>query len=49
VRCRPSSFRICCSARERGLPERAEFILTGYIGSLDVALMVADFVAEAKP
>ncbi|MDK3018805.1 pyridoxal kinase [Pseudodonghicola flavimaris] len=35
-------------ARERGLPERAEFILTGYIGSLDVAEMVADFVAEAK-
>ncbi|RVP14336.1 pyridoxal kinase [Sinorhizobium meliloti] len=35
-------------ARERGLPRRADFILTGYIGSLDVALMVADFVAEAK-
>jgi pyridoxine kinase len=35
-------------ARERGLPERADFILTGYIGSLDVAGMVADFVAEAK-
>ncbi len=35
-------------ARERGLPERADFILTGYIGSPDIALMVADFVAEAK-
>ncbi len=35
-------------ARERGLPKRADFILTGYIGSLDVATMVADFVAEAK-
>ncbi|ACM00091.1 Pyridoxal kinase [Cereibacter sphaeroides KD131] len=35
-------------ARERGLPERADYILTGYIGSLDVAEMVADFVAEAK-
>lgn len=35
-------------ARERGLLERADLILTGYIGSLDVALMVADFVAEAK-
>ncbi|RYC25457.1 pyridoxal kinase [Ciceribacter ferrooxidans] len=35
-------------ARERSLPERAAFILTGYIGSLDVALMVADFVADAK-
>ena len=35
-------------ARERDLPERADYILTGYIGSLDVAEMVADFVAEAK-
>ena len=35
-------------ARERGLPERADFIMTGYIGSLDVAEMTADFVAEAK-
>ena len=35
-------------ARERGLPERADVILTGYIGSRDVAMMVADFVAEAK-
>lgn len=35
-------------ACERGLPERADFILTGYIGSLDVALLVADFVAAAK-
>ncbi len=35
-------------ARERGLPERADFIMTGYIGSPDVAEMTADFVAEAK-
>ena len=35
-------------ARERGLPERADFIVTGYIGSVEVARMVADFVAEAK-
>ncbi|TKA97322.1 pyridoxal kinase [Cereibacter changlensis] len=35
-------------ARERGLPERADFIVTGYIGSLEVARMVADFVAGAK-
>lgn len=35
-------------ARERGLPERADFIVTGYIGSVDVAELVADFVAEAK-
>lgn len=35
-------------ARERGLPERADYLLTGYIGSPEVAGMVADFVAEAK-
>lgn len=35
-------------ARERGLPERADYIVTGYIGSVEVARMVADFVAEAK-
>ncbi|PTE19497.1 pyridoxal kinase [Cereibacter changlensis JA139] len=35
-------------ARERGLPERADFIVTGYIGSVEVARMVADFVAGAK-
>lgn len=35
-------------ARERGLPERADYILTGYIGSLDVAEMVENFVSEAK-
>ncbi|MCE8417763.1 pyridoxal kinase [Rhodovulum sulfidophilum] len=35
-------------ARERSLRERADYILTGYIGSLEVALMVADFIAEAK-
>ncbi|MBT9385436.1 pyridoxal kinase [Pseudooceanicola sp. CBS1P-1] len=35
-------------ARERDLPARADFLLTGYIGSLEVARQVADFVAEAK-
>uniref|UniRef100_UPI003BA99CB1 pyridoxal kinase n=1 Tax=Stappia sp. TaxID=1870903 RepID=UPI003BA99CB1 len=35
-------------ARERGLAERARFIVSGYIGSPEVAEMVADFVAEAK-
>jgi len=35
-------------AQERGLPERADYILTGYIGSVEVARMVADFVAGAK-
>ncbi|WP_226550866.1 pyridoxal kinase [Celeribacter naphthalenivorans] len=35
-------------ARERDLLTRADYIVTGYIGSLEVAEMVADFVAEAK-
>ncbi len=35
-------------ARERGLPGRADFIVTGYIGSVEVARQAADFVAEAK-
>ncbi|MCR8723115.1 pyridoxal kinase [Frigidibacter sp. ROC022] len=35
-------------ARERGLPERADFLVTGYIGSPEVAGLVADFVAEAR-
>jgi len=34
--------------RERGLPERAAYIVSGYIGSVEVALMTAAFVAEAK-
>jgi len=33
---------------ERGLPERAAYLVTGYIGSLEVARLVADFVARAK-
>ena len=33
---------------ERGLPERADVLLTGYIGSVEVARLVADFVARAK-
>jgi pyridoxine kinase len=35
-------------AQERGLPQRADYILTGYIGSVEVARKVADFVAGAK-
>lgn len=35
-------------ARERGLAERADDILTGHLGSVELARMVADFVAEAK-
>ncbi|PTV95850.1 pyridoxal kinase [Rhodobacter aestuarii] len=35
-------------AHERELPQRADFLLTGYIGSRDVAEQVATFVAEAK-
>lgn len=41
-------FDLLEGARERGLAERADFLLTGYIGSFDVAMMVADFVEEAK-
>ena len=33
---------------ERGLPERADVLLTGYIGSVEVARLVADFAARAK-
>lgn len=35
-------------AMERGLPERADFLLTGYIGSVEIAGMIADFVARAR-
>lgn len=35
-------------AWERGLPQRADFLLSGYIGSLEVARLMADFVARAK-
>ena len=35
-------------AWERGLPQRADFLLSGYIGSVEVARQMADFVARAK-
>ncbi|KGJ03694.1 Pyridoxal kinase [Paracoccus halophilus] len=35
-------------AWDRALPQRADFILTGYIGSVEIADMIADFVARAK-
>jgi pyridoxine kinase len=35
-------------AQERGLPERADYILSGYIGSVEVARTLAEFVAGAK-
>lgn len=35
-------------AEERGLPARAAFIVTGYIGSLEVARLTADFVRRAR-
>lgn len=35
-------------AVERGLPERAAWLMTGYIGSVAVGRLVADFVARAK-
>ncbi|QDL94932.1 pyridoxal kinase (plasmid) [Paroceanicella profunda] len=35
-------------AEERGLPGRATFLLSGYIGSVEVAELTAAFVARAK-
>ncbi|MDP5306472.1 pyridoxal kinase [Paracoccus spongiarum] len=35
-------------AEERGLPQRAAWLLTGYIGSVEVAALTADFVARSK-
>ncbi|MBK4216956.1 pyridoxal kinase [Paracoccus caeni] len=35
-------------AEERGLPQRAVWLITGYIGSVEVAELTADFVARAK-
>ncbi|MDN3712667.1 pyridoxal kinase [Paracoccus cavernae] len=35
-------------AEERGLPERAKYLVTGYIGSPEVALLTADFIERAK-
>ncbi|RWR35197.1 pyridoxal kinase [Sinirhodobacter populi] len=35
-------------AEERGLPERAAFLVTGYIGSIEVARQTAAFVRRAK-
>ncbi len=35
-------------AWERNLPQRAAYIVTGYIGSVQAARMTAEFVARAK-
>ncbi|SNT76126.1 pyridoxal kinase [Paracoccus seriniphilus] len=35
-------------AQERELPQRASWIMTGYIGSVEVAELTADFIARAK-
>lgn len=35
-------------AEERGLPQRATWLLTGYIGSVEVAELLAGFVARCK-
>ncbi|MFT4014224.1 MAG: pyridoxal kinase [Paracoccus sp. (in: a-proteobacteria)] len=35
-------------AWERALPRRASYIVTGYIGSVEIARMTADFIARAK-
>lgn len=33
---------------ERALPQRADYLISGYIGSVEVAHLLADFVARAK-
>lgn len=33
---------------ERGLPERAAYIVTGYIGSVEIAMQTAEFIRRAK-
>lgn len=33
---------------ERELPQRADYLLSGYVGSVEVAHLLADFVARAK-
>jgi pyridoxine kinase len=35
-------------AEERDLPQRASYLVTGYIGSVEVARLAADFVRRAK-
>lgn len=35
-------------AEERGLPARAAFLVTGYIGSLEIARLTADFIRRAR-
>ncbi|MDQ1899155.1 pyridoxal kinase [Paracoccus sp. WLY502] len=35
-------------AEERGLPQRADWLMTGYIGSVEVGRLTADFVARCK-
>jgi pyridoxine kinase len=35
-------------AKERGLMERAGYLITGFIGSADIAHVTADFIADAK-
>ena len=35
-------------AEERGLPQRADWLMTGYIGSVEVGRLAADFVARCK-
>lgn len=45
----PSLFTdLVLGAEERGLPERASYLLSGYIGSVEVARLLAAFVARCK-
>lgn len=49
-RAMPADFfaDLLLGAQERGLPERAAYLVSGYIGSVEVALKAADFIARAK-
>ncbi|RJE86452.1 pyridoxal kinase [Paracoccus onubensis] len=45
----PSLFAdLLLGADERGLPQRATYLLSGYIGSVEVARLLADFVTRCK-
>ena len=46
----PADFfgELLLGAEERGLPGRAAYIVTGYIGSVEVVLLLAAFIARAR-
>lgn len=45
----PAMFAdLLLGAEERALPQRASFLMTGYIGSVEVAALLVDFVTRCK-